>query len=89
MSIVYTSYQICAGAGAAVLTRFGFRAYVSFDDRVRKAGDVSRPPAPPPIPRVPPVVRPPEPPPLPGDDDEVTPPSSDRRPPLPSSGDNL
>jgi len=87
LSIVYGSYQICAGAGAAVLTRFGFRDYVSFDDRVRSAGDVTRPPAPPPIPRVPPIVRPPEPPPLPGEDDD-NPPSSDRRPPLSSSGNN-
>ena len=85
-SIVYGSYQICVGVGAAVLTRFGFRDYVSFDDRVRTAGDATRPPAPPPIPRVPPIVRPPEPPPFPGEDDDET--SSDRRPPLSSSGNN-
>lgn len=88
LSITYTSYQICAGVGAAILTRFGFRDYVSFDDRVRTAGEATRPPAPPPIPKVPPIVRPPEPPSFPGDDDErPTPP--DRRPPLPSSGDKI
>ena len=88
LSILYTAYQICAGAGAAVLTRFGFRDYVSFDDRVRTAGGASRPPAPPPMPKVPPVVRPPEPPPYSGDDEEETPSSTDRRPPLSSSGDD-
>jgi hypothetical protein len=50
-------YPVCTGLGAAFLTRFGFRPYISYRDR--QAEKPSAPPVPPPIPKAPPVVGPP------------------------------
>ena len=61
LAIVITSYPVCAGVGAAVLCRFGFREYTSFSDRVRGAGEKAPSPAPPPMPKEPPIVTPPPP----------------------------
>ncbi|MCP4685709.1 MAG: polymer-forming cytoskeletal protein [bacterium] len=80
LSIVATSYPLLAGIGAAVLTRFGFRQYVSFRDQVAEPGGPVPAPAPPPlsgrIPSSPSKHSPP------------SPPSFGRRPepPRPSSG---
>ena len=50
--IVLSSYPLFSGLGAAVLTRFGFRDYVSWREQQEQAG-VSSAPAPPPIPEAP------------------------------------
>lgn len=50
-------YPVCSGLGAAFLTRFGFRPYISYRDR--KAIQPETSPEPPPIPKAPPVVGPP------------------------------
>lgn len=49
VSIVVTTYPLLAGVGAAVLTRFGFKRYVSFGDQLTDRGDSAPAPAPPPI----------------------------------------
>jgi hypothetical protein len=59
LAIPVTFYPVCCGLGAAFLTRFGFRPYVSFHDR-QTTGEPGAPaPAPPPIPKAPPTVTPP------------------------------
>ncbi len=76
ISIVITSYPLLTGIGAALLTRFGHRQYVSFTER-RPDIDVPPAPAPPPLYDPPPIVTPgptPPPPPL-HDRDESGPPS--------------
>lgn len=70
IAIIVSSYPLCTGVGAAVLTRFGFKPYVSWTERQKEAGRRPAPaPAPPPIPSAPP-----EPPPrsYPSDTDETT-----------------
>lgn len=64
LNILLAVYVGSWGLGAAVLTRFGYRPYVSFRDRqTGEGGDESTPtPAPPPIPESPPVTPPPKPP---------------------------
>ncbi|MBD3403349.1 hypothetical protein GF420_10675 [candidate division GN15 bacterium] len=57
VTILLSLYPVCTGLGAAFLTRFGFRPYVSYRDRQAPAADDT--PAPPPIPKAPPVVGPP------------------------------
>lgn len=81
LSIVLTTYPFLAGMGAAFLTRFGFRQYVSFRDQMPEDRNEAPTPAPPPLsgagPSAPPL--------RPG----PRPPSFDRRsdPPNPASGD--
>ena len=66
LSIVVCSFPVSAGIGAAILTRFGFREYVSWKDPQRPdSRPMAPPPAPPPIPKEPPMMRPPEPRPTP------------------------
>jgi len=51
VSIVITSFPVTAGIGAAILTRFGFREYVSAGERIELKAEPPAPaPAPPPIP---------------------------------------
>lgn len=76
LAILTTLYPVCCGLGAAFLTRFGFRQYISFRDR-QTTGEPGAPtPAPPPIPKAPPTVSPP-----------IAPPAS-RRGPSPLSPGN-
>ncbi len=53
VSIIVTSFPVCSGVGAAALTRFGFRDYVSWKERKQVLeGDLPGPapaPAPPPL----------------------------------------
>jgi len=49
VSILITSYPLLAGVGAAVLTRFGFRRYVSFREQLTDREDAVPTPAPPPL----------------------------------------
>ncbi|UCD62922.1 MAG: polymer-forming cytoskeletal protein [Candidatus Zixiibacteriota bacterium] len=72
VAIVISTYPVFTGVGAAVLTRFGFKPYVSWRDRQRGDGRPPAPtPAPPPIPSAPPE---PGPKPYPSDSDETSPP---------------
>ena len=57
MSIIVSTYPVFSGVGAALLTRVGFREYVSFADKMQQQG--TRMPAPPPIPQEPPIMAPP------------------------------
>jgi len=57
ISIIITTYPVFSGVGAALLTRVGFRQYVSFADKMQEQGVQS--PAPPPIPQEPPIMTPP------------------------------
>ncbi len=51
VSIVISSFPVTAGIGAAILTRFGFREYVSAGERIQLKAEPTAPaPAPPPIP---------------------------------------
>ncbi len=51
VSIVVTSFPVTAGIGVAILTRFGFREYVSASERIQLKAEPPAPaPAPPPIP---------------------------------------
>lgn len=59
IAIPITAYAACAGLGASFLTRFGYRDYISFRDRQKTDDDSALAPAPPPIPKAPPVVKPP------------------------------
>ncbi len=52
VSIVVTSYPICAGMGAALLTRFGFKRYTSWKEK-KLTEKATLAPAPPPIPKSP------------------------------------
>lgn len=73
-AIVISAVIVLTGAGAVVLTRFGFREYTAVKDR---GEDETTPmPAPPPIPQTPPFVRPP---------DDLRGPGSPPRPGPPSS----
>ncbi len=64
LNILLAVYVGSSGLGATVLTRFGYRPYVSFHDRQAGEDDHGRTPtpAPPPIPESPPVTPPPKPP---------------------------
>ena len=53
ISILITTFAVCSGVGAVVLTRFGFREYVGRAGRAQERA--APPPAPPPIPE-PPVI---------------------------------
>ncbi|MBU0984451.1 MAG: hypothetical protein KKA42_11310, partial [candidate division Zixibacteria bacterium] len=53
ISILATVWPFLTGLGAVVLTRFGFREYISFQERT--AAGVVPAPAPPPMPRTPPI----------------------------------
>lgn len=59
LSIVLTSVPLLTGIGAAVLTRFGFREYVSFRDGRSDEGQHAPAPAPPPMPNRPTSSMPP------------------------------
>lgn len=48
VAILVTAYPVASGAGAAFLTRFGFREYVDWKDRANSAAEPP-PPAPPPL----------------------------------------
>ncbi len=48
VAIIISTYPLCSGIGAAVLTRFGFREYLSWRDR-REMEIAPQAPAPPPI----------------------------------------
>jgi hypothetical protein len=48
VAIIISTYPICSGLGAALLTRFGFREYMSWSDR-RNLEGTPQAPAPPPI----------------------------------------
>lgn len=54
LSIVATIWPLATGVGAAVLTRFGFRDYISFRDGQVSKGTTAPAPAPPPIAEKPP-----------------------------------
>jgi hypothetical protein len=72
LSILISTYPVCTGVGAAVMTRFGFKTYTGWRERRHRPGGGPTP-APPPIPKAPP-----EPSPSIFDDesDETSPPSS-------------
>lgn len=53
ISILISTYPVCAGVGASLLTRFGFKKYVSWKDRRLDIKVSTEGPAPPPIPNVP------------------------------------
>ncbi|MFZ5979564.1 MAG: polymer-forming cytoskeletal protein [Candidatus Zixiibacteriota bacterium] len=57
VSIIICTYPVFSGVGAALLTRLGFRQYVSFADKMQQQG--AQMPAPPPIPQEPPIMTPP------------------------------
>ncbi|MBN1211882.1 MAG: polymer-forming cytoskeletal protein [candidate division Zixibacteria bacterium] len=57
ISIILSSFPVFSGVGAAILTRVGFRKYVSFADRLAQEPTLA--PAPPPIPKEPPIITPP------------------------------
>lgn len=70
IAIIVSSYPLFTGVGAAVLTRFGFKPYVSWKERQQEAGRRPAPaPAPPPIPSAPPEPSPRS---YPSDTDETT-----------------
>ncbi len=76
IAIVITSYPLLTGIGAALLTRFGTRQYVSYTER-RPEDNVPPAPAPPPLYDPPPVTTPsgpvmPPPPPPPDDSGSST-----------------
>jgi hypothetical protein len=74
ISILISIFPVCAGIGAAVLTRFGFRKHISLRDRLAAEQAAVPAPAPPPIRRTTPFDvpgQPPTPPPPP------VPPTSD------------
>lgn len=48
VAILVSAYPVASGAGAAFLTRFGFREYVDWKDRAKSAAEPP-PPAPPPL----------------------------------------
>lgn len=48
VAILVSAYPLASGAGAAFLTRFGFREYMDWKDRTRSAAEPP-PPAPPPL----------------------------------------
>ncbi len=56
VSIGLSTFPVFCGVGAAFLTRWGFRKYISFADRM--AMEPFQAPAPPPIPKEPPVITP-------------------------------
>ena len=101
VAILVTTWPVCTGAGAAFLTRFGFRDKVVFREKAGGKKDRAPQPAPPPIPKEPPVVgkpvppRPPAPPanndisprPLPPLPSETGRPTRDEKPPSDSSSD--
>jgi hypothetical protein len=63
ISILGTTYPFLTGIGAAVLTRFGFRPYVSRSETQTTVDQAAPEPAPPPIPQGPQRTgRPPTPP---------------------------
>jgi len=57
ISIILSTFPVFSGVGAAILTRVGFRQYVSFADRLAQEPTLA--PAPPPIPHEPPIITPP------------------------------
>ncbi|UCG62944.1 MAG: polymer-forming cytoskeletal protein [Candidatus Zixiibacteriota bacterium] len=57
VSIVLSTYPILTGVGGAVMTRFGFKVYIPWKERQRRAGATVTP-APPPIPKTPPEPTP-------------------------------
>ncbi len=54
VAIIISTYPICSGIGAALLTRFGFRRYISWREQHPAEGGAPAP-APPPIPTAPPI----------------------------------
>jgi len=56
ISIILSTFPVFSGVGAAILTRVGFRKYVSFGDRLAQEPNLA--PAPPPIPDKPPIITP-------------------------------
>ncbi|MEW6413270.1 MAG: polymer-forming cytoskeletal protein [Candidatus Zixiibacteriota bacterium] len=69
VSICVSSYPLFTGVGAAVLTRFGFKQYVSWKlQKQRTPGGPAPTPAPPPIPKAPPEPSPRS---FPNDSDET------------------
>jgi hypothetical protein len=56
LAIFATCYPVFAGTGAAVLTRFGSRSYLSRRESAHPSGEPAPAPAPPPIPQAPPSV---------------------------------
>ncbi len=62
ISIIISCFPVCAGIGAAVLTRFGFRPHVSLRDRLAAEQAAVPAPAPPPIRRTTPFDVPGQPP---------------------------
>ena len=93
VAIVVSSFPICGGLGAALLTRMGTRQYRSKERPDWTRGTGAPAPAPPPIPQMPDMVMPPPRPslaegPRPGRSGDSTTDSSDTelRPPLPSGG---
>jgi len=66
VAILTTSYPLLAGIGAAILTRFGFKRYVSYREQETKREGAVPTPAPPPLsgkaPAVPPLRTPQQPP---------------------------
>ena len=69
ISILGTIYPIMTGIGTAVLTRFGFRPYVSSAETQTQTTEAAPVPAPPPIPEGPAPVQRPLPPPEPPKED--------------------
>ncbi|MBI5266059.1 MAG: hypothetical protein HY851_02390, partial [candidate division Zixibacteria bacterium] len=59
VAIIVSAFPILAGIGAALLTRFGFRAHVSLRDRIAAEQAAVPAPAPPPIRRTTPFDLPP------------------------------
>ncbi|RKX29260.1 MAG: hypothetical protein DRP47_02170 [Candidatus Zixiibacteriota bacterium] len=54
VAIIITTFPVFSGLGAAILTRFGFRNYISWKDHRQWEGETPAP-APPPLRQVPPV----------------------------------
>ncbi|HVP07078.1 MAG TPA: polymer-forming cytoskeletal protein [Candidatus Acidoferrum sp.] len=82
ISIMASVYPFCSGLGAALLTRFGYRQYVSFGSRHPSVRGEAPAPAPPPIPQAPSIdlnAAPPVPPRFPGRESPQGPLSSDSR----------
>ncbi len=78
LSICVTSFPVCTGVGAALLTRFGFHPYRPLADR-RVTREEPPAPAPPPLQQPPPIVTPGPvpPPPAPPDPSDLRRPQSD------------
>ncbi|MEE8575859.1 MAG: hypothetical protein V3T31_01270, partial [candidate division Zixibacteria bacterium] len=57
LAILMTAWPVCTGLGAVILTRFGFREYETYGEDIAKQARSA--PAPPPIPKAPPVSPPP------------------------------